>query len=60
MKQLNFNAQTGETTIIEVPDIEIQTIEQTIDIKAQAIAEIESATTVSALKSAMLKFIEAS
>jgi hypothetical protein len=31
-----------------------------VDIKAQAIEEINSATTIAGLKAAMLKFIEAS
>jgi hypothetical protein len=60
VKQIVFDAQTKETTAIEVPDIEILTVEQVPDIKEQAIAEINAATTLAGVKAAFIKFIEAS
>lgn len=59
MIKIIFNAQTGETTIIEVPDEEMPVVEEIIDIKAQAIEEIESATTIAGLRAAMLKYVNA-
>jgi LmbE family N-acetylglucosaminyl deacetylase len=58
MKQAEYNALTRETTIAEVPDVEMPVTEVT-DAKAEAIEAIESATTVAGLRAAMLNYINA-
>lgn len=57
MKQIIYDAQTGEITTAEVSDV--PAIEPIKDTKAQAIEEIEAATTIAGLRAAMLKYVSA-
>lgn len=43
MKQVNFDAQTGETTVEEVPDIEIEMIPEREQTELERIEALESA-----------------
>ena len=60
MKQINYNAETGETTLEEVADIEMPVVEEAIDEKAVAYAAIAKATTTASLRNALLNYIEVS
>lgn len=44
MKQVIFNAQTGETTFSEVPDIEAPVIEPVVNLEDRVVA-LEGTTT---------------
>lgn len=60
MKNVIYDAETGEITIEEVPDVEMPVVDETPDAKATALAAIEKATTIATLRNAMLNYIEVS
>ena len=54
MKQIVYDAQTKETTIIEVPDVEMPIIEVMSDPDVELATAISAATTLTQLKDALL------